>query len=184
MKAVLVYVGVVAGGAVVGAAGMATYNAVVVGVPAEEALGAEAAADSIAAEAHEGEAPDAEHAPSEPGAEPGPEADSEEPPQDESAPSDGGAAAAANEGTEAQPPAPGVVDADSVARVALNYQRLASIFSAMEPEEAAAVLEHLEDTQIERVLLAMQGRSAAPILAVMEPSRVAAISRRVLQGNP
>jgi len=76
-----------------------------------------------------------------------------------------------------------VIDADSLARITQNYQRLAQIFAAMKPEEAAPVLAQLDDAQLEGVLLAMQGRNAAPILAEMDPERAAAISRRVLGGN-
>jgi flagellar motility protein MotE (MotC chaperone) len=72
-------------------------------------------------------------------------------------------------------------DPDSLARVTLNYQRLARIFSAMRPDEAAPVLAQLEDSQLEGILMAMQGRNAAPILAEMDPDRAAALSRRVLR---
>ena len=74
-------------------------------------------------------------------------------------------------------------DADSLARVQQNYQRLARIFAAMGPEEAAAVLSQLDDGQLEGILLAMQGRSAAPILEEMDPVRAAALSSRILRGG-
>ena len=70
-----------------------------------------------------------------------------------------------------------------MARATLNYQRLARIFAAMSPEEAAPVLAQLEDAQLEGILLAMQGRNAAPILAEMDPERAASVSRLVLEGN-
>ena len=75
------------------------------------------------------------------------------------------------------------INADSVAQAAANYQRLARIFAAMKPDEAAPVLAKLDDAQLEGILLAMQGRNAAPILAEMDPERAASLSRRVLRGN-
>lgn len=80
----------------------------------------------------------------------------------------------------AQVPPP---DPDSLARAQQNYQRLARIFAAMKPDEAAPVLSQLDDSQLEGILLAMQGRNAAPILAAMDPERAASISRRVLGGS-
>lgn len=74
-------------------------------------------------------------------------------------------------------------DPDSLARAQANFQRLARIFAAMKPDEAAPVLSQLDDAQLEGILLAMQGRNAAPILAAMAPERAASISRRVLRGN-
>jgi hypothetical protein len=187
MKPALLYLGVLAGGATAGAVGMSAYNAVVVGVPAEEAL-AELGGEEVGGE---------EAAPG--GAELG-AAEAEAEPE---APTDGAAATGEatattaddvdSAGSEAVPiptratespqPEPAVANADSLARVALNYQRLASIFSAMQPEDAAAVLEQLDDSQLEGILLAMQGRNAAPILAEMEPVRAASLSRRVLEGG-
>jgi hypothetical protein len=72
--------------------------------------------------------------------------------------------------------------ADS-ARLALTYQRLARIFAAMKPTDAAEVLTQLEDAQIEQILLSMQERNAAPILAAMDAQRVASVSRRALEGR-
>lgn len=68
---------------------------------------------------------------------------------------------------------------DSVA-VADTYRRLSRIFAAMKPNDAAEVLSQLEDAQIESILRFMQERSAAPILAIMDPERVASVSRHAL----
>ena len=61
-----------------------------------------------------------------------------------------------------------------------SHQRLARIFAAMRPAEAAAVLGQLDDEQARGVLVAMPARSAAPILAELDPGRAASLSRLVL----
>ena len=102
-----------------------------------------------------------------------------------------GEAAGAGQATPAQLPATGGApapvatppDPEPDARTLGNYQRLARIFAAMKPDEAAPVLSQLDDAQLEGILMAMQGRNAAPILAAMDPARVASISRRVLGGG-
>lgn len=93
-------------------------------------------------------------------------------------PVEGGQTALPVEVAQVPPP-----DPDSLARAQQNYQRLARIFAAMKPDEAAPVLSQLDDSQLEGILLAMQGRNAAPILAAMDPERAASISRRVLGGS-
>jgi len=85
--------------------------------------------------------------------------------------------------SEPRPDARREPDPDSLARLNEDFQRLARIFAAMKPDEAAPVLAQLEDHELEGILLAMQGRNAAPILAEMDPERAARVSRRVLRGN-
>lgn len=66
-----------------------------------------------------------------------------------------------------------------------NHQRLARIFAAMRPAEAASVLGQLDDGDARGVLMAMPARNAAPILAELEPDRAASLSRLVLRdGSP
>lgn len=64
-----------------------------------------------------------------------------------------------------------------------TLDRLPKIFSEMKPAEAAEVLSHLSDPEIERILLGIRERDAAAILAQLEPERAAAVSRRVLRGG-
>lgn len=74
-----------------------------------------------------------------------------------------------------EPPAEDVVE-----DLGLKYQKLAQIFMAMDPGQAALAMEQLQDDEIEGILLAMSGRNAAPILEEMDPLRVAEISRQLL----
>jgi len=60
-------------------------------------------------------------------------------------------------------------------------ERLSKIFSQMKPADAAEVLSYLTDAEIERILLGIRERDAAAILSQLEPSRAAAVSRRVLR---
>lgn len=185
MKTAVIYFSVLAGGAAAGAVSMGSYTALMVG---EVTPAAATVADTVGAESETREAADA--------------------PQDSPVVADevsGGSTAVPAIGDPAglepaaldaasssvatvaveQGEAPAAAaSADSLARVAASYQRLAQIFAAMAPDEAAAVLTQLDDSQLEGILRAMQGRNAAPILAAMEPVRVAAVSRRLLEGRP
>lgn len=188
MKTALVYFSVLAAGTAAGALGMGSYTALVVGVVAPDVA---LAPDSTGAGGEVGVEAEA------PSTDPDPLAI---PPIDSSGTSaDSGAVAiaadfGAPEAAESEAPSPTVAtgegaiaprppSVDSLA-LASNYQRLAQIFAAMSPEEAAAVLTQLDDSQLEGILMAMQSRNAAPILAEMEPLRVASVSRRVLEGRP
>lgn len=62
-------------------------------------------------------------------------------------------------------------------------RRLARIFSAMKPQEAAAVLERMEDDEVRAVLVQLGDRPAAQILGSFEPDRAARLSRGVLEGR-
>ncbi len=61
--------------------------------------------------------------------------------------------------------------------------KLAKIFSAMQAEDAADVLQEMRDDEIEFILQHMSERQAAQILGLFEPARAAALSSVVL-GNP
>ena len=207
MKAVAIYALVLGGGAAAGAVGMGSWSVFVEGVGVAEvteaaepgAAGVEAEATPPGADpsrvggnpaeggvpsepagATPGERPDEVRMASEPTSAAGPSA-GDEPPAEVPLDSESSLSPAPVRAVAAAPaPAP---DPDSLARVTLNYQRLARIFAAMRPDEAAPVLAQLDDSQLEGILMAMQGRNAAPILAEMDPDRAAAVSRRVL-GDP
>ncbi|NNF12936.1 MAG: hypothetical protein HKN72_06930 [Gemmatimonadetes bacterium] len=206
MKPLLLYLAMLVGGAAAGAFGVGAYNVVTGAAVVEEIAegeggeGEAALADEDAAGPDEmdesgGEEQDA--GPSRTAAgdvDPAADGDSDDPALGvEDAVDD----AVQTADTDGDPPLtqdpPGVTaapvvqmpppDPDSLARVTERYQRLARIFSAMKPDEAAPVLAQLDDAQLEGILLAMQGRNAAPILAEMDPERAAALSRKVLRGN-
>ena len=196
MKGLAVYLAAGVVGAAAGTVGMGSYQALVVGLEPDSAAvedsthlaetggeggGGEAGPDPTGQAAGstdaapEGEDVTVDGSPDDPGT----EGVEETPPEVVAA--GGGAAGPAQ--TMPADPGPTEADAEAAARAQQNYPRLARIFAAMKPEEAAPVLAQLDDEQLEGILLAMQGRNAAPILAEMDPARVAAISRRVLGGN-
>jgi hypothetical protein len=204
MKALVVYLAALSGGAAVGAVGVGSWNVFLGdGVVIEDhAEGADSTGATSMVDASEGPGAGVspvnvppENPPESPSETAGEttrgEADLENEglPVGEEVPASseaGTRVASATQEDAASLPVPEQVpppDADSLARVTQNYSRLARIFAAMKPAEAAPVLAQLEDAQLEGVLLAMQGRNAAPILAEMDPERAAAISRRVLGGN-
>lgn len=61
-----------------------------------------------------------------------------------------------------------------------GIRRMARIFGAMKPQEAAAVLQRMSDEEVRGVMLQMGDRPAAAILSVFDPDRAAALSRVVL----
>lgn len=86
-------------------------------------------------------------------------------------------------GTMAQGGAPQGGPANPPSEPNPNHERLARIFAAMKPGEAASVLGQLGDTEIQGILMAMPARNAAPILAELDPARAASLSRLVLGGR-
>lgn len=60
-------------------------------------------------------------------------------------------------------------------------ERLGKIFMAMKPRDAAAVLEHLNDREVEAILFQLREKNAAQILGNFPPDRAAVLSRSVLQ---
>lgn len=200
MKSLMLYLVVLAGGASVGAFGVGAYNAMTAEPVDEEVAGVDGGHEdegtsssgvtTLGDATDEDEGFDSATAGGTDVAGVGDELDEVSPP---GVGVDGGSEAvqttaasrappATSSPTTTVAPAPGP-DPDSLARLAENYQRLARIFSAMKPDEAAPVLAQLDDEQLEGILLAMQGRNAAPILAEMDPQRAAALSRKVLRGN-
>jgi len=65
-----------------------------------------------------------------------------------------------------------------------DYGRVAKILVNMKPAEAAAILEHLGDPQIEGVLRAVGPRQAATLLAALPTERAAQLSKRLLVPTP
>ena len=59
-------------------------------------------------------------------------------------------------------------------------ERLARIFGAMRPEEAARLLESLPDGEVRNVLLALSDRKAAAILANFKGERAKALARALI----
>jgi hypothetical protein len=59
---------------------------------------------------------------------------------------------------------------------ALPEQRLAKIFSAMSPKDAAKVLEQMPDADVRTILALMSDRSAAAVLTQFPPARAATIT--------
>lgn len=60
-------------------------------------------------------------------------------------------------------------------------RRLARIFGAMKPDQAAAVLQELDDADVREILFGMTERNAGAILSHMPPARAAALSRSALR---
>jgi hypothetical protein len=73
------------------------------------------------------------------------------------------------------PPQP----ADSLAEA--SERRLAKVFTAMEPKQAAKVLQHMQDVDVQIILGYVGPRQAASIMAELPPERVAALSKMAMQ---
>jgi hypothetical protein len=73
------------------------------------------------------------------------------------------------------------VVADTVVEVA--ERRIAKVFTAMEPKQAAKVLEHMADSDVQIILGYVGPRQAASIMAELPPERVAALSKRAMQAK-
>lgn len=59
--------------------------------------------------------------------------------------------------------------------------KLAKIFAAMPPKEAAKVLEQLDNSEVQAVLSGLNGKEAAAILQHLPPERAGAISKAALR---
>jgi len=71
-------------------------------------------------------------------------------------------------------------DRDRAGEGASGTVRLAGIFGAMRAEDAARVLQNLDDEEVQAILFHLSDRKAAEILGNFEPTRAAALSRVVL----
>jgi hypothetical protein len=94
-------------------------------------------------------------------------------------PKAGKAAVATQKPAAASPPAPATPD--SV--VEASERRIAKVFTAMEPKQAAKVLEHMADSDVQIILGYVGPRQAASIMAELPPERVAALSKRSMQAK-
>jgi flagellar motility protein MotE (MotC chaperone) len=101
--------------------------------------------------------------------------------------------ALANQPLETPVPAPrpvataaaGLAAAPGTATAATaDEKRLAATWAAMEPEKAAAVVQHLPDDAVTRVLAQMDADSAGAIMNALPASAAARISRAVAQVQP
>jgi MgtE-like protein len=79
----------------------------------------------------------------------------------------------------AAPAAPATTD--SV--VEASERRLSKVFTAMEPKQAAKVLQHMEDADVQIILGYVGPRQAASIMAELPPERVATLSKRAMQAK-
>ena len=92
---------------------------------------------------------------------------------------DNGAKPAVKPAPAKQPtPAP-AQPADTIAEA--SERRLAKVFTAMEPKQAAKVLQHMQDADVQIILGYVGPRQAASIMAELPPERVAALSKMAMQ---
>ncbi|PMP71397.1 MAG: hypothetical protein C0186_03825 [Thermodesulfovibrio aggregans] len=61
-----------------------------------------------------------------------------------------------------------------------NYQKLAKIYEAMPPEEAASRIEKLDEDTAVALLLAIKPRQAGKILANINPEKAAILSKKIV----
>ncbi len=62
-----------------------------------------------------------------------------------------------------------------------GVEKVAKIFAAMPPKDAAMVLEQLEDSEVQSVISTLSEKQAAAILRNFPPARAATISKAVLR---
>ena len=77
-----------------------------------------------------------------------------------------------------KPPTTGAALAPDNTKV---YARLAKLYGAMKPEEAAAVFRNLEDDQVIPILARMDEEAASKALATMEPKRAARLTQAMIK---
>ena len=58
------------------------------------------------------------------------------------------------------------------------------IYAAMRPEEAAPILDRLDDETLQAIMGRMKERKIAPILAAMNPERAVALTKALSRGAP
>lgn len=75
-----------------------------------------------------------------------------------------------------------VAQIENTEAIGLPEARLGKIFGAMQPREAARVLEQMDDRDVATILTMLNDRQAAAVLANLPPQRAAGISRSGL-GN-
>jgi hypothetical protein len=70
---------------------------------------------------------------------------------------------------------------DSV--IQASERRVAKVFTAMDAKQAAKVLEHMADGDVQIILGYVGPRQAASIMAELPPARVARLSKRAMTGG-
>ena len=75
------------------------------------------------------------------------------------------------------------VAADEISEVELAAQRLAKIFGAMQPKDAASVLNLLDRADVELIVRSMSNRRAAQILSKLDAELVAELSRIIMHSS-
>ena len=89
--------------------------------------------------------------------------------------SDAAAAAAAAAAKPAAPKLPTVPDTAE--------RRVAKVFTSMDAKQAAKVLEHMSDGDVETILGYVGVKQAAAIMAALPPERVATLSKLAMKGS-
>jgi hypothetical protein len=64
-----------------------------------------------------------------------------------------------------------------------SQKRIAKVFTSMDAKQAAKVLEHMSDNDVEVILGYVGPRPAAAIMAELPPERVALLSKLAMQGK-
>ncbi len=64
-----------------------------------------------------------------------------------------------------------------------SQRRIAKVFTSMDAKQAAKVLEHMTDNDVEIILGYVGPRQAASIMAALPPERVATLSKLAMQGK-
>lgn len=65
----------------------------------------------------------------------------------------------------------------------METERMAKLFGSMQPRDAARVLEHMDDFEVQVILNQLGNREAAAILGNLSPERAAVITRSVIRGG-
>ena len=118
--------------------------------------------------------------------------DSLKPPAD-AKPSAPGATPSAPAAKPAAAPGPSVPESAVAAAIAAanapdtareaSQRRISKVFTSMDPKQAAKVLEHMTDNDVQIILGYVGPRPAAAIMAELPPERVAILSKLAMQGK-
>lgn len=83
----------------------------------------------------------------------------------------------------AQAPTPPVQKTPTDTVVQASERRISKVFTAMDAKQAAKVLEHMTDNDVEVILGYVGPRQAASIMSALPPERVATLSKLAMQGK-
>jgi hypothetical protein len=67
--------------------------------------------------------------------------------------------------------------------VEASERRIAKVFTSMDPKQAAKVLEHMDDNDVQVILGYVGVKQAAAIMAALDPDRVAKLSKLAMQSS-